>query len=274
MLLVVGGTERTWEKPGGGTQMSTVQSRKSREAGKPGRKVAARRNIRRPCTSPNILSIWQNPTLNKKSSRSLHPATFSASSTKWGAKTWMSTVGNLSTIMLESCAWMTGPSKLPGKNIMNTYGTRTPSQKSIPWKARHPHPNTHPHPTWAGDQADEMWQGCWYIPDFTEIVKASGVEGPQQIRDLLEDNLHFWEDPYWMGGEYHRLPLQGQGRRPWVRELSRPQIARPGHGGSRQGGWELSTTTSVHRWHVVWIHAWMQQPYSLYPSYKKNLCRQ
>ena len=37
--------------------LSTVQSRKSRDAGKPGRKVAARRDIRRPGTSPNMLSI-------------------------------------------------------------------------------------------------------------------------------------------------------------------------------------------------------------------------
>ena len=50
----------------------TVQSRKSGDAGKPGRTVAARRNIRRPSSTPSMLPIWQNPRLNKKSSRTLH----------------------------------------------------------------------------------------------------------------------------------------------------------------------------------------------------------
>ena len=82
---------------------------------KTGRMVAARTNIRRPRTSPNMLFIWQNPRLNKKSKRTFHPAilTFSASPTKWAAKTWMSKARNLSRIMLESCAWVTGLNKLP-----------------------------------------------------------------------------------------------------------------------------------------------------------------
>ena len=35
-------------------------------------------------------------------------------------------------------------------------------------------------------------------------------------------------------GVYHRTPLKGQGRRPWVRKSSRPQIDKPGHEGSRR----------------------------------------
>ena len=34
--------------------------------------------------------------------------------------------------------------------------------------------------------------------------------------------------------------------------------ARPGHEGSREGGWVVSMTTSVHRWHAVWFYAWAQ----------------
>ena len=101
------GTEGTWEKlksvegswkcvrvyqekrPGGGIRLLTVQSRKSGDAGKLERKVAARQNIIRPGASPNMLFIWQNPRLNKKSSRTLYPAalTFFTSPTKWDVKT-------------------------------------------------------------------------------------------------------------------------------------------------------------------------------------------
>ena len=73
------------KRPGGGMRLSTLH-------GKHGRKVAARRNIRKQSTSPNMLSIWQNPRLNKKSWRTLYPTalTFSVSPAKWDAKTWMS----------------------------------------------------------------------------------------------------------------------------------------------------------------------------------------
>ena len=40
------------KRPSDGMRISTVQSRNSGDAGKPVRKVAARRNIRRPSTSP------------------------------------------------------------------------------------------------------------------------------------------------------------------------------------------------------------------------------
>ena len=76
---------------------SAVQERKRGYAGKPGRKVTARRNIRRPSASPNKLSIWQSPRLYKKSPRTLHPAAliFAASPTKWDTKTRMSKARNL-----------------------------------------------------------------------------------------------------------------------------------------------------------------------------------
>ena len=61
-------------------------------------------------------AIWQKPRLHKKSSRTLHPAalTFSTSTTKSDAESWMSKARKLSAITLESCAWTTGLSKLPG----------------------------------------------------------------------------------------------------------------------------------------------------------------
>ena len=42
----------------------------------------------------------------------------------------------------------------------------------------------------------------------------------------------------------------------WVREISRPHIAKLGQEYSREGGWEFPTTTSAHRWHAAWLHAW------------------
>ena len=55
------------EKSLGGIQLSTAQSRKSGDAATPGGKVAARGNIRRSSSWPNMLSIWQNPRQDKKS---------------------------------------------------------------------------------------------------------------------------------------------------------------------------------------------------------------
>ena len=54
------------ERPGGGMLQSTVQSIKSTDTGRPGRKVVARRNIRRPSILPYMLHvlIWQNPSQN------------------------------------------------------------------------------------------------------------------------------------------------------------------------------------------------------------------
>ena len=59
---------------GGGMWLLTMQSWKSRDAGKPARMVAAIRNIRRLSALPNMLSIWQNTSQNQKSTRTLHPA--------------------------------------------------------------------------------------------------------------------------------------------------------------------------------------------------------
>ena len=61
-------------------------------------------------------------------------------------------------------------------------------------------------------KADEMEQGCWY--NIAEILKAPGVEGAQQIGDIIEDIIHSGKIPTrlnWMAGKDHRLPLQGQG---------------------------------------------------------------
>ena len=104
--------------PGGGLQLSTVRSRKSGDAGKPGRMVKTRTNIR--SATPRMLSIWRNPRLNMKGTLPVRPD-FSASLTKWDAKTWMSKKVNLSAMVLESCVWMTGPSRLPRKSTIRAF---------------------------------------------------------------------------------------------------------------------------------------------------------
>ena len=86
----------------------------------------------------------------------------------------------------------------------------------------------------------------------------------------------FWVDPYWIIGEYHRFPLQGQGSPPWARKLSESQISRRGHEGSWQGAWE-HYTTRVHREHAVWLHACMQDHrchIRCRPVMRKDLCHQ
>ena len=238
---------------------------------------------RRPSTSPNMLSIWQNPRLNKKSSRTLHSAalTPSALPTKWDVKPWVSKGRNLSVMMLGSCAWTTGPSKLPGKNTMSASQMFDwdPYSLTEVYSLEGPPPPP-PHPIWAGDQchqADEIWQGCGYIPDHS--WNAESLWSWRGSADLLSHRGYhpFWEDPYWMGGEHHHVPPKGQGCHPWMKKLSRPQIARPGHEGSREGGWELSMTTSVHRWHAVWLHVWTQhhrRHIHCMPVTRKVLCCQ
>ena len=89
-----------------------------------------------------------------------------------------------------------------------------------------------------------------------EMLESLWCEGAQQIRDLIEDIVHFgkmlteWEESI--------IVSLYKGCRPRLRKSLRPQMARPGHEDSREGGWELSKTTSAHRRHSVWLHAWMQ----------------
>ena len=63
------------------------------------------------------------------------------------------------------------------------------------------------------------------------MLKASGVEGTRQVRDLIKDIIHFreipteWENIIVSLHKGKGVALEG--------ELSRSQIARPGHEGSR-----------------------------------------
>ena len=60
-------------------------------------------------SSRNMLFIWWNPNLNKKSSTTLYPAlTYYTSPTKCDAKAWMSKSGNLSAMTLERGAGRQG----------------------------------------------------------------------------------------------------------------------------------------------------------------------
>ena len=68
-----------------------------------------------------------------------------------------------------------------------------------------------------------------------------------------------------MVGEYHHFSPQGQGCRPWARKLSRLQIARPGHGDSREGYREPPMATSA--WASLWkcqkqSACWLQSEWS------------
>ena len=63
-----------------------------------------------------------------------------------------------------------------------------------------------PPPTWAGDQGDqanEIWQGCWYIPDGS--WNAESLWSWRGSADLwFNRGYHpFQADSYWIGGEHH-----------------------------------------------------------------------
>ena len=111
-----------------------VQTRKGGDTGKSGRKVAARRTIRRPSGWANMLSIWQNRKWNKKSSMIFYSAapTYSASPIIWDAETWMSKLWSLYAMTLESCAWTTELSKQPRKNTIGAPQIWVPLGPTLP----------------------------------------------------------------------------------------------------------------------------------------------
>ena len=50
-------------------------------------------------------------------------------------------------------------------------------------------------------QADEIWQGCWYIPDRIWNAESLRSCRAQWIRDLIEDIIHFGKIPTKWGEE-------------------------------------------------------------------------
>ena len=114
-----------------------------------------------------------------------------------------------------------------------------------------------------------------------EMLKASGVVGAQQIRDLIEDIIHFGKIPTKCPTKWEESIIiflyKGKGVALEREKLSRPQFARSDHEGSRQGCWELPMTRSAHRWHAVWLHAWTQHHrchIQCMPDTRKVPCRQ
>ena len=92
------------------------------------------------------------------------------------------------------------------------------------------------------DCVDKVWNNKQLKTKFkTFVLTAESLWSWRGSADSWANGGYhpFWEDPYWIGAEYHLLPLQGQGCRPWAMKLLRPQIAWPGYKGSGEGGWEL-----------------------------------
>ena len=59
-------------------------------------------------------------------------------------------------------------------------------------------------------------------------------------------------------------------------KLSRRQTPRSGHECSRQGGWEFPIRSRAHRWHTLWLHAWMQHQrrhINCMPVTREIICR-
>ena len=213
------------------------------------RKVASKRNIRRPSASPNML-IWQNPRLNKFS-RTLQPAALTFlprqpnQARKPGCPRWET--------CLQWC-YDTGELCLDDR------------AKQAAWKEHYYERLSNVEFDWDPDSLTEVYPiegpptshfSWWSRPsswwNVARLIVAEILWSWRGSANLWSNRGYhpFQEDPYWMGGEYHCLLLQGQGRHPWGRKLSRPQIARAGHEGSREGGWELSMTTNVHWWQAV-----------------------
>ena len=96
--------------------------------------------------------------------------------------------------MLDSCAWMTWPSKVPGKRTMST--------SQIDWDTD---PHTEFYPVEGPASTPQLvikaikLMKCGKVAGTSlivaEMLKASGVEGAQQIRDLIEDIIHFGKIP-------------------------------------------------------------------------------
>ena len=93
------------------------------------------------------------------------------------------------------------------------------------------------------------WNVAWLLvhPNRNWNAEASGVEGAQQIRDLIKDIIHFGKIRTELEESIIISLYKGKGV-----TLER------GLKLLDQGGWELPTTTIAHWWLAVWLHAWMQ----------------
>ena len=94
-------------------------------------------------------------------------------------------------------------------------------------------------------------QRVWdeYVDNRKGFIIKPCVSRPRWWQSILIFCINVYYRPH--------LPM-GERRRPRARakKLSKSQIARLCHEGSREADRKLHTTTFVNRWHVVWIHAW------------------
>ena len=79
---------------------------------------------------------------------------------------------------------------------------------------------------------------------ITEMLKAYGDECIQQIHDLIEHVIHSGKIPTELEESIIAPLYESKGI---ARKFLKPQIARPGHEGSREDGRELPKTTSAHK---------------------------
>ena len=105
-----------------------------------------------------------------------------------------------------------------------------------------------PHPARVGGhvhEADEIWQGCWYTPDHNWNAERLCCWRVRQIRDLIEDIIHFGTS----------LPKTRPS--PLGEEIIEASNCLTASWKFREGGRELSMRTSVHGWRHAWTkHDW------------------
>ena len=108
------------EKTGDRVRLFIVQSRKSWEATKAGKRWQRGGILEGRVAGQTFTYILKNPWKNKKSSITLHPAVpkYTALPIKWDAETWMSMAGNMSTVTLVSYSGTTGRATQAARNIM------------------------------------------------------------------------------------------------------------------------------------------------------------
>ena len=163
-----------------------------------------------------MLSTWQIPRL--KSPRTLHPTalTFSATPTKWPAKTWMPKARNLPAVTLNNCNWTTGPNNLPGISTMSASQMFDWDLVSLAgvYSVKDPIPHIPLELAFNAIKLMKCSNSTGTTLRVAEMLKASAVERGQQIRDLIEHIIHFGKIPNEWEESIIVSPSKGKGVAP------------------------------------------------------------